>query len=300
MDKGEPGDPEELARTYDAFFEAAEQERYARYGEHAERLREVMTRHKPYRLGEFVEAYRAGGIYPADRLGAVLSRFTDVRLALAYAEIDLGLINELYYLPIHLDATRADSADLKLKKMAVDQSLIMRPRTAWEKLMLAVYCLETGKPEIPRTNARSVKSTFFTWVATTDKWRFLEPYTPVVTEHDERLRTPEFHKNSVLRGRMLGRETASFDQIVTLMTYMLNGIWPNILQILRGERPGTSATCTRSRPRTRESTRATCHRPTTRPARRRPAGSSCPGRQARRSAGCKTRGFPVWGLYRIV
>jgi hypothetical protein len=119
----------------------------------------------------------------------------------------------------------ANSANLTLNLMAITQSMIGLSRIAFEKLMRAVYYLETGE-DLQPSGSRSYKAKFFTWVANQPKWRFLEPYQSVVTEHDERFRTGEFHKGSILRKVVLGHEMPDLNDIMELSNSMMNGIWP--------------------------------------------------------------------------
>jgi hypothetical protein len=114
--------------------------------------------------------------------------------------------------------------------------MIGRSRIAWEKLMRAVYYLETGR-DLQPSGSRSYKSKFFDWVSGQPKWRFLEPYKSVVVKHDDRFRTGEFHKGSVLRRVVLGHEMPDLNEIMELSNSMLNGIWPNILEVVRGGWP---------------------------------------------------------------
>jgi hypothetical protein len=102
--------------------------------------------------------------------------------------------------------------------------------------MVAVYYLETGG-ELRASGARSYKSRFFEWVGTQPKWRFLEAYEPIVGEHDDRFRTGEFHKGSVLRRAIFGHGIPELNDIMELSNSMLNGIWPNMLEIIQGRWP---------------------------------------------------------------
>jgi hypothetical protein len=118
--------------------------------------------------------------------------------------------------------------------MALDQNLIGRSRIAWERLMRFVYFLETGTDLTPSGN-RSYKAKFFAWVENQSQWLWLAPYNAVITKHDQSFRTGEFHKGSVLRPRILGRDTPKNNDFLPLSNYMRNGIWPNILQVVSGE-----------------------------------------------------------------
>lgn len=220
------------ARQIDEFFEEAHREKTAHYGpEIASVMQELFGKTDQFRAVEFVEAYRAGDIYPEGRLRELVLRFTDVRLQEWYIQSDAGLSNEKYFMPIHLNPELANSANLKLALMASTQSIIGRSRIAWEKLMRAVYYLETGTDLQPSGN-RSYKKKFFDWLQTQPKWLFLEPYKSVVDQHDDSFRTGEFHKGSILRRVILGHDMPDLNRIMELSNVMMNGIWPNILEIV--------------------------------------------------------------------
>jgi len=224
------------AQQIDEFFVRAGQEHAAQYGPGASVVEEITRETDQFTAVDFVQSYRAGGIYPEDRLRELVNRFTDVRLQEWYIRFDAGVANEHYYAPINVNSSLADSANLTLGLMATTQSIIGRSRIAWEKLMRAVYYLETGR-DLQPSGSRSYKAKFFAWVIDQPKWRFLEPYQPIVVEHDDRFRTGEFHKGSVLRKVILGHEMPDLNRIMELSNSMMNGIWPNILQIVRGGWP---------------------------------------------------------------
>jgi hypothetical protein len=229
----ESEDPSSLAERIDAFFESADRESSLAYGPGADVALEMFTLAAPFKATEFVNAYRVGGIYPEERLSELVLRFTDVRLQIKYLEFDGGLANHHYYGPINQNPALKTSPQLTLNLMAIDQSVIGRSRIAWEKLMRAVYFLEMGE-DLKPSGSGSYKKKFFDWVANHEKWLFLEPYNAVVTEHDARYRTGEYHKNSVLRRRILGQETPEVNDFLRLLNYMYNCIWPNVISIVGG------------------------------------------------------------------
>jgi hypothetical protein len=225
------------AQRIDDFFLSAVREQASAYGpDGAEIFLEAMQVADQFTAVAFVNAYRAGGIYPEDRLRELVLRFTDVRLQEWYIRFDAGSMNEHYYLPIHQNPDLANSMRLTLSLMAVTQSIIGRSRIAWEKLMRAIYYLETGG-DLQPSGSRSYKGKFFNWVSKQPTWLFLEPYKDVVTAHDDRFRTGEFHKGSVLRRVVIGGEMPDLNEIMNLSNYLINTIWPNIVDIVRGEWP---------------------------------------------------------------
>jgi hypothetical protein len=232
-----------LAGQVDDFFSAAEFERIALLGSEESEYAAIRTRlmaTEPYRMAELVEAW-AQGPYPAERLADSILRFTDVRLQLQYSRYLGGLINAEYYIPRHHSLGQQASPRLALKRMALEQSEIGGARAAWEKLMRAVFWVETGT-DLTRSSSKSLKSKFFNW---TDKqppstWRFLSAYRQVISVHDDSLRTPEFHKHSVLRAWIF-RDTEPFDanDLHILTNYLGNNVWPNVLSIVSGHSPSS-------------------------------------------------------------
>lgn len=226
----------DLAQEIDTFFATAAREKASRWPAEVQDSFIHQETRQPYRAVPLVDAYGLGRVYPIARLSHLIERVTDIRLQLSYLFYDMGLANRDYYDVINSHPDLRDSPRLTLQLMAIDQSLIGRSRIAWEKLMRFVYYLETGQDLQPSGN-RSYKSKFFSWVESEPQWRFLAPYEAVVNKHDAQYRTGEFHKGSVLRPRILGRETPSTNDFLDLTNYMTNIIWPNILAIVAGEWP---------------------------------------------------------------
>ena len=104
--------------------------------------------------------------------------------------------------------------------------------------MNLVYFVETGS-EIKITKRKGKKKQFFEWINSIDgeKWRFLAPCEAIIESHDSRFRTAEFHEGSTLRNEILRRTIDPNDLIGDSIHYFLNGMWPNILSVMRGHVP---------------------------------------------------------------
>ena len=197
----------------------------------------MFERADPFKAVEFVQAYIDGAVYPSERLTSVIHRFTDVRLQMHLMDIQHGMANMLYHGPVQVRPELASSPGMILRLTAIDQAVIGGSRIAWEKLMGAVYFMETGR-ELARSSNRSVKRTFFQWAEDHPRWMFFEPYEDVVAKHDTEWRTPEFHTGSKLRGRIFGKTVpADPNELLVLSNALRNGIWPNIVAIARGGEP---------------------------------------------------------------
>lgn len=113
-----------------------------------------------------------------------------------------------------------------------DQSLILKTRICWERIMNFSYILITGKELSSKT---SKKNKFKKWAAD-NEYVFFEDMLLLIEQFDNAFRTPEVHKFSKIRSSITSGE--EFDASLYAMTIMLkftSNIYPNILLILRGE-----------------------------------------------------------------
>jgi hypothetical protein len=221
----------EVAAQFDQLLAAALNRKYARLlGPDAELFLQHNTLTN-WKLVGFVERYRAAAVYPEDRLGGVVYRLMDTVLQLYYIqEVDLGIYNTLFYDDPAFSEDGDIPPDLLLKRLSFDQNLIGKSRILWERLMQAIYFLGNGRP----IDGRSVKGKFFKWVRTESKWAFLEPYESVVEGFDDRFRTPEFHKGSILRKELLGGAAVQPNDLLQLVNRATNAIWQNLNSIVEG------------------------------------------------------------------
>ncbi|MER5504199.1 hypothetical protein ABT052_02605 [Streptomyces sp. NPDC002766] len=201
---------------------------------------ELIHTHNPllrWDLVKFVDTYRESGIYQEDRLKPVFYHLMDLKLMLYFvSEVDLGLSNAIYYLPLHQAGMQSPSPLLTLRKLSIDHSIIGKSRVAWERLMNAIYHLEFGRDLDRSTPKRkSKKSFFFDAIQEAPKWVWLEPYRKVVSDYDEKFRTSEFHKSSILRGEFLGTRKIDLNELLTLVNYLNNNIWDNLISIVAGD-----------------------------------------------------------------
>lgn len=159
----------------------------------------------------------------------------DVKLQLMYVISDLAMMNEQYFRFINLGAPDS-SPQLMLRRMAFEQAIIGRVRITWEKLMRFIFYLEEGK-DIDAS--RSLKKKFFTGVSVDapPQWSFILPYETVIERHDAQFRTPEYHKNSIVRAHLTGASKPDLNDMISIHNRVNNVIWPNIISIISGEWP---------------------------------------------------------------
>ena len=124
-----------------------------------------------------------------------------------------------------------NAAYAELLELSVNQSLIGKSRILWERLMNLVYHLETGRSLDVKG---SKKTKFFYFLKDHEKWHFLAAYRDTVTTFDDALRTPEYHKSSVLRSVFMGNKRIEFSKYRELYGSLLNTFWENFRSIAAG------------------------------------------------------------------
>ena len=192
---------------------------------------QAFTRSNMHRLkiDEFISAYINGGKYPKERLKKTVFCLMDFKL-------QFFLITEVdeWSYPSRGQLTSPDrmtAANAELRQLSINQSLVGKSRVLWERLMNLVYYMETGKDLVVK---KSKKTAFFKFVDGCPTWKFLSAYKDTVDEFDNALRTPEFHKGSVLRSNLMGNKEISFEEFRKLYGSLLNGIWENLCSIAAG------------------------------------------------------------------
>ena len=116
-------------------------------------------------------------------------------------EVDLGANNDLGRFVSNEPDSEQKESHTQFVHLSFDQSLILKSRILWERVMNFVYYLETGN-NLEIKKKQSKKAIFFDFIKDT-KWKFLEDYKEYVEWFDDTWRTPEAHKGSTLRARLL-------------------------------------------------------------------------------------------------
>ena len=190
-------------------------------------------------LMTFTADYLEHKAYPKERLGQVLSYLFDVKLQFYFImEVDLGLSNMLVYDKGYDKDRPLDTPHVLLTKLSLDQNVIGKSRILWERIMNLVYYLENGERlENKVTKSKSKRKVFFDFIQKSDKWSFLKPYSTELEYYEQNFRTPEYHKNSVLRAELLGNKTIDPNDLLRLINRASNVIWENISLIIKGQKP---------------------------------------------------------------
>lgn len=198
----------------------------------------VMTRGPlgRWNLLEFFNRYVSSDTYPVDRLERLIYQLFDIKLQLYYIlEVDLGLYNALVHDRGYDPKNPSKTPHVLLTRFSLDQALMGKSRLLWERIMNFVYYLETGEGlEIKRSAKRSKRFAFFDFVASSPRWRWLEPHGPGLEAYEEAFRTPEYHKSSVLRAELLGGREVNPNELLELLNRAINSVWDNVLSIVTG------------------------------------------------------------------
>ena len=207
---------------------------------------------KTFDIKEFLYVYRSNTTYPAERIDSLADKLIDIKLEMYLIELDLGIDNTMTGIIFSEAETDERTAHIDFMHMAINQSVILKSRILWERVMNCIYYLETGN-ELDETlqerksgnSPFSKKTKFFDFINDTDdnsvlKWSFLNDYREYVNWFDDKWRTPETHKHSTLRARFLNETMSSDDvnRILGLLGIVTNAFYVNFMSIIKGDEPG--------------------------------------------------------------
>ena len=191
-------------------------------------------------IGKFYDLYLGKSVYPQERIKRLIYQLFDIKVEMFYIlELDIGLYNHLIY-NIGFDNSNIDEFPyIALRKLSLDQTLIIKSRILWERVMNFIYYLETGEDldkTIRGSKKKSKKTHFFDFIKNT-KWSYLEEYKNYIEWFDNKLRTPEVHKGSILRKYFQIGLAAPDRKTLGLINIVNNSIWTNLLEIIQGGEP---------------------------------------------------------------
>lgn len=188
-------------------------------------------------LLKFVEAYIAGNRYPMEYLHHVSEYCMDYKLQLYYLlEVDMGLYNTIVYRRGYDRLHPENTPDLMLVRQSLDQSLIMKSRILWERAMNLIFHLETGKSiENMVSGNKSKRKVFSEFLSGSTQWQFMAQYMAVLSDYEQKFRSPESHKKSVLRAELMGNKVIDSNDLLDLVNYGINTIWTGILSAVEGK-----------------------------------------------------------------
>lgn len=175
---------------------------------------------------------------PRERLGKFMECLMDYKLELYFVtEVDLGLTQQAVHLAGFDPKQPLARPRLLLMKLSLNQSIIGKVRILWERLMNAVYYLETGRE---LSSKQSKRTKFFNRIRNVPHWKPLLDVEALLERYENTLRTPEFHSASVLRAELLGSKAIDPNELLVPLTPLLNGVWETMWAAITGAQPPTA------------------------------------------------------------
>lgn len=179
-----------------------------------------------------LDAYLAGSAYPQNRLPAVIDHFIDTKLQLHFVtQVWPGTMNLMVYLRGFDPKNPLATPNLQLARLGYSQAMIGAERVLWERLMRTIYFLETGTDPKGKHTQRAFFRELPNW---SPRWDLLAEFQSEVNEFDESLRTPEYHKGSILKKELLGGNTVDMNDVLGLTTPITNGVWTILMSNVTG------------------------------------------------------------------
>lgn len=211
-----------------------------KYGSEPQQVKTTLIEMSPVKridIKKFWELYFGQKIYPQERIEKLVYQLFDIKIQMFYiVELDIGLYNRLIYDLGFNNTNLQDFPYVHLRKLSLDQTLIVKSRILWERVMNLIYYLEKG--EDLEEDGGSKKTRFFNFIKGT-KWAYLREYKNYIYWFDDKLRTPEVHKSSLLRKHFQQESNPNDDKIMGLINIIMNSIWTNLLEIIQGHEPSS-------------------------------------------------------------
>ncbi len=223
-------------KAFESFLANARYEKYAGYPEKMKERLLKATSLTQWDLLALYDQYERADIFPPERLGKLVYYLMDVKLQLYYLmEVDLGLHNILVYNHGYENKKPRAKPHVFLTRLSLDQSLILKSRILWERIMNLLYFIETGEELENKINRRkSKRAVFFQRMLSKERWLFLEPYGPLLEDYEKRYRSPESHKKSILRAELMGNVIVDPNELLRLINEATNSLWTNLFSIVGG------------------------------------------------------------------
>jgi hypothetical protein len=223
----------ERLAEFEAIIQAAKEAQWA--GEPSE-VGEHFLRHDPvlaWRLLDFLDAYEQGGVYPVDRLAAIVDRLIDTKLQLYFVtQVLPGTMNAMVYVRGFEESNPLVTPSLQLARLAYAQAMIGAVRVLWERLMRLIHFLEVGSDADGKHTQRVFFRELPKW---SPRWDVLAEFQSEINRYDESYRTPEYHKGSILKRELLGGATVDINEVLGLITPITSGVWTVPMSNVRGE-----------------------------------------------------------------
>jgi hypothetical protein len=171
---------------------------------------------------------------PKEYIGRLVHALFDIKLQMFYiGEVDMGLYNTILYSRGY-DANNPTPYSA-IKKLSLDQSVIVKSRILWERMInFASIYIDGEEVQVP--SGKSKKGKFAKQIEGTP-WLFLKDYWKTLEWFDNTLRTPEVHSGSVLRKNLMHIDNEFDNSMLVLYNIAINLFYPNIMAIVMGQEP---------------------------------------------------------------
>jgi hypothetical protein len=230
------GDPDRLDRRVADLDDIIRRAREDQYTDMPTEIASLFLRDDPilrWDLCEFVAAHEAGRCYPADRLPKAVDRLIDGKLQFYFVAHVLPATQNVMVYNRGFDPARPlDTPALQLARLCYTQAMIGQSRILWEGLMRLIYYLEEGSDPTGKSTRRPFRRKLKDW---SPRWDVLAEWQPELDRYSDRYRTPEYHSGSVLKRELLGGPAVDPNDVLSLLTPVMNGIWPVLIANVRGE-----------------------------------------------------------------
>lgn len=171
---------------------------------------------------------------PQEYIGKLVHALFDIKPQMFYiGEVDMGLYNTILYSRGYDPDSPTPYA--AIKKLSLDQNVIVKSRILWERMMNFASIYISGE-EVTVSSGKSKKGKFVKLVEGTP-WAFLKDYWKTLEWFDNTLRTPEVHSGSVLRKNLIHMDKEFDNSMLVLYNIAINLFYPNIMAIAAGLEP---------------------------------------------------------------
>ncbi len=157
-----------------------------------------LQRYHAWSPSSFWAAHQHGNCFPKENANKATYFCADVWFQQQLLECDLGLSN-LFVTGFDFTNPHGNPGHF-IQHVSLGQSIIVKSRVLWERVMNLVYFLETNTildDRCPRK--KSKKTFFFDFIKSAPRWEFVGHHYDTLRLYDDQWRTPEVHKNSTLR-----------------------------------------------------------------------------------------------------
>lgn len=220
--------------AFDALLDEAFRDKY---GDQGDGFGEM---HSAWSLSTFCHSFVDGvngGLhpYPLHRMERALDYAMDLKLQRwLLIEVDAGVYNSVYHDLVNAFPAAEGSARVRLIRLSLDQTIVVKTRIVWERMMALIVWLENGREP---SGSSSWRRKFLELVNENEgRWVFASRYVQVLERWDNGLRTGEVHGMSPLRRLLLSDQTMSLTDW-TLSLSIVDDVWRNLVGLLRGETP---------------------------------------------------------------